>query len=425
MTELPREIVSYTDNGTTGTGEIHFKVDGTLSSTSDTDFYIYYGNSSASDHADNATYGAENVWSNYASVFHMGESSGSTAEDSTGNGDGTYQNGLPDQSTGVIGDAQNYATGSDDRVEVTDRSDLSFGDGSGDSAFSVSMIHKLSDATTARLASKRVDSTAGNIEWMWSTNGSDFLQMVLYDNTNAHGIQIRADNAYTSDEGSWVYSTFTYDGSESQTGMTQYKNGSSESTTLSSFGTYTAMHDTSTLVTVGSVGLGAGSWDSYNGDIDEARIYPGELTSTWISTEYNNHSDPDTFWDVGTQEEPASGGGDDFVPTMIWFSFVPTAYAESVSPATGVPNGCGPGIFSYIIPDLIFREDCDQHDDDYETDMPREEADDIFHGNMIIRALQTGWPGFWMMLALVYATTVRKLGWFFRPKKSNIKKDGA
>src|SRR5690606_33907440 len=67
-TEVPREVVFY--DADTDTGELHFKAP-TLSSTTDTTFYIYYGNSSAGDYADDATYGAENVWSNgYAGVWH-------------------------------------------------------------------------------------------------------------------------------------------------------------------------------------------------------------------------------------------------------------------------------------------------------------------------------------------------------------------
>jgi uncharacterized delta-60 repeat protein len=69
-TEVPREVVSC--NTSTNAGELHFKYPGTLSSSTDTDVYIYYGNSGASDYADTATYGANNVWdSNTKGVWHL------------------------------------------------------------------------------------------------------------------------------------------------------------------------------------------------------------------------------------------------------------------------------------------------------------------------------------------------------------------
>jgi hypothetical protein len=83
-TEVAREIV-FCDGAD---GEIHFKAAGTLSGSVDTDYYIYYGNAGASDYATSATYGAENVWSDYVAVWHNQEDpSGSAPQvlDSTAN----------------------------------------------------------------------------------------------------------------------------------------------------------------------------------------------------------------------------------------------------------------------------------------------------------------------------------------------------
>jgi len=57
-TECAREVVSYTS--ATDIGELHFLAN-SISSSADTDFYIYYGNSSATEPAVDATYGSENV----------------------------------------------------------------------------------------------------------------------------------------------------------------------------------------------------------------------------------------------------------------------------------------------------------------------------------------------------------------------------
>ena len=109
-TEVPREIVSC--DTTAETGEVHFK--GDLSGSTDTDFYVYYGNSGASDYAITATYGAENVWgSNYKGVYHLQEAVNTTAggyNDSTSNSrDGTGVSMALSAPAGKIGKAQDLA----------------------------------------------------------------------------------------------------------------------------------------------------------------------------------------------------------------------------------------------------------------------------------------------------------------------------
>ena len=85
-TELAREIVSA--------DEIHVKVPSVTTSTT---IYIDY-DGVRSDYATDATYGTENVWSDYAYVSHDG---GLT--DSTGNGGDGTAFGTPTIVTGKIG----------------------------------------------------------------------------------------------------------------------------------------------------------------------------------------------------------------------------------------------------------------------------------------------------------------------------------
>ena len=86
-TELPREVVGI--NVGSSTGELHFKAD-SLSSTANTDFYIYYGNSAISEPAASAAYGSQNVWTNgYVGVWHFSEDP-STSTDCAG-GAGTKE----------------------------------------------------------------------------------------------------------------------------------------------------------------------------------------------------------------------------------------------------------------------------------------------------------------------------------------------
>lgn len=110
ITEVPREIVSAST--TAETGELYFKAS-SVSSTTDTIFYIYYGNATATDYAVTATYGAQNVWNNgYVLVSHMNDETTSTIVNSAnGSLDGTKlsANNPPQTNLGQIYEAQNFA----------------------------------------------------------------------------------------------------------------------------------------------------------------------------------------------------------------------------------------------------------------------------------------------------------------------------
>jgi len=109
QTEVAREIVFAST--TALTGEMYFNSSST-SSTTDTIFYIYYGNSLASDYAVTDTYGAENVWSNgYVLVSHLNDETTSTVVNSAnGSLDGTKDaaNSPSVTTSGKIYDAQDH-----------------------------------------------------------------------------------------------------------------------------------------------------------------------------------------------------------------------------------------------------------------------------------------------------------------------------
>lgn len=108
VTEVSREVVSAST--TAETGELYFLASTTLSSTTDEMFYIYYGNTSASDYAVTDTYGAENVWSNgYVLVAHMNDlTTASILNSANGSLNGTKEstNNPTETTTGKIYEAQ-------------------------------------------------------------------------------------------------------------------------------------------------------------------------------------------------------------------------------------------------------------------------------------------------------------------------------
>lgn len=77
ITQVAREVVNFSVAGQTGALF--------LATSGSTSFYVYYGNSVATEPAVGSTYGRNNVWSSYEAVWHLSETSGTTVTNSTGN----------------------------------------------------------------------------------------------------------------------------------------------------------------------------------------------------------------------------------------------------------------------------------------------------------------------------------------------------
>jgi hypothetical protein len=266
-TEVPREVVFY--DSATDTGELHFKAP-SLSSTTDTDFYIYYGNASATEPALDSTYGAENVWdSNYQAVYHLGGLLDSTTNDrdltnvNTTAGTGKIGAGREHSGTGQ------YLTGAD----------IAFG---GTSPITVSAWCEPDSVTGNRVLVAQgteivLRGASAKVQWILNTftGTSDRIETgnVLAINT-------------------WAYICGTY---SSANGMKIFANGSSSAsgTPVGSYANVTANFD------IGRLGNNS---EYFDGVLDEVRISSIDRGASWISTEYNNQSSPSTFSTIGTAE---------------------------------------------------------------------------------------------------------------------------
>ncbi len=135
-TELPREIESYSS------GSLRAWVNApTLSSSSDTVIYMYYGNSAATEPAASSTYGSQNVWktdgvdTSAVMVQHMKDTTTSTITDSTANANnGTkFAANEPIEATGEIGKGQTF-DGTNDYVNASNGASLNIGNNTTNSA---------------------------------------------------------------------------------------------------------------------------------------------------------------------------------------------------------------------------------------------------------------------------------------------------
>jgi len=113
------ELFNQTYNST------HAKLDAwvrfpSLSTSADTEIYLFYGNSTMSSRENHA-----NVWSNYNSVWHLTESSGTGyyLNDSSTNNHNGDPSGTQYLSSGLVGGARNFVSNSD-LITINDGSEL-------------------------------------------------------------------------------------------------------------------------------------------------------------------------------------------------------------------------------------------------------------------------------------------------------------
>ena len=220
--------------------------------------------------------------------------------------------------------------GIDAFVEVADNDNLSFGNASIDSAFSISAWVNMTDATRFRVVSKLNGS---NAEYAFFTSAADQLYFVLYDNTTSNRISRFTSSTLTSYQGTWIHLVATYSGSGSSGGLKIYLNNTRIDNTTSNVGGYTAMHNTAAPFEIGKY-----STSRAIGLIDEVAVFNSELSASDVTTIYNsgvpnnlnNLSTPPLSWwrfeETGTTATDSGTGGNDGIldNTVVRSTDVPT-----------------------------------------------------------------------------------------------------
>jgi len=287
-TEVAREVVSI--DTASSTGELHFKAD-SVSSSTDTEFYIYYGNSGASNYTDSATYGAENVWTNsQASVYHLDEDSGDAVDSTSNNNDGTTYNGVTQGVGGQVGQAYDF-DGSDDYVEIGSPPDPS---GSGaDASFAVTFwLYPNSDGSDNPIIEWSDGGKNDLHTWQFSSEGDFFLNPAGGCGTfGRNNDEIKLDQ--------WSHYGVVYDKVATQFRL--YRNGNQVDASSQDC-------NADTNSTELYFGHRAGDSRHLNGDLDNIRISDTPRSTDWIATTYTNQNSPTTFYTTGKQETETNSG---------------------------------------------------------------------------------------------------------------------
>ncbi|MEO1022732.1 MAG: DUF2341 domain-containing protein [Bacteroidota bacterium] len=261
-TLLEHQIESY--NGATGEfiAWVRFP---TVTGASDTEFYVYYGNSSVS-----VDPSVTSVWdSNYQLIMHL--NGNLTDQSGTGN-DGT-DNGPTTSIAGQIGNGRDFDN--TDFISIADDPTLNI-----TGELTISMWYNPDDVSNA--PDLVTNGAFGESYSTWARTDA-----TLRMSTNG-GATLTTPGTVTLS--SWNYLTFV----QTSTGREIYIDGALSQ----SDATTTAYDVVNSPITISTSAF------PINGQVDEVRISNALRSSDWIATEYNNQNAPGTFIQA-TNTEPS------------------------------------------------------------------------------------------------------------------------
>ena len=251
-----------------------------ISSSSTTDIYIYYGKADATDGED-----AENVWdSNYDSVWHLSETSGTQYDSTSNNKDLTTVSVTTQGSaTGKIDGADEF-DGTSDYCKTTATYDFT-------NNFTISFWFK-PDTTTQ-----------SNVYLISRFQTNDKQTAVIYEyvddkvefwSNEYTGADPRTSSQLTISDTNWHHVVYSYDGST----WSGYLDGTQVFSVSRSF----SVND------VGPIAIGATTIPSafFDGLMDEVRISKIGRSADWIKFEYHNINEADNELSWGSEESQAA-----------------------------------------------------------------------------------------------------------------------
>jgi len=284
VSKLNHEIEHF--NGSSGELKAWVNVTG-ISSSFDTEIYMYYGNADCSSQQN-----VSGVWdSNYVLVQHLDETSGSHYDSTSYGNHGTVGPGVVQDAIGQIGGADNFS-GTQDHVNVSDSSSLDLSTGGTLEAWI--KINSYTDFAGVIHKGDRRDwsDEAYSLQFWYSPVGR--VTLYVYGTST----QAQLDSNTVLDTGNWHHVVGTWD----QSGMQICVNGDLDTT-----GTQTTVARN----TSGGVNIGSQLDEEYNstylncpfdGLMDEIRISNIARSADWVKTCYNNQYRPATFHSIGSEE---------------------------------------------------------------------------------------------------------------------------
>jgi hypothetical protein len=262
----------------------------TLSHTTDTVLYMFYGNSSITTSQQNTT----GVWdSNYMGVWHVANSNGQLSLiDSTNNRNYATNNGAVPTTGQIDGGMQTNGSTYATIGTPASLANLALGN----ATFSA-WVNSASGAG-GRIMGK--DDGNGNNGWALGVDSNNYVNfMVIYGGSNFGLVSTVPVNNAT-----WSHIVVTLAGSPNQSQATIYINGVPSGTGTGGAGG--TADDSAQIAYLANATFAGHDSAPLNGSEDEFRISNTIRSADWISTEFSNQSSPSTFYTLGSDNDLVS-----------------------------------------------------------------------------------------------------------------------
>ena len=299
ITPVPVELVHL--DTANGTGELFFRAT-SLSSSLDTDFFIYYGNSTIPTPNRASPYGAQNVWTNgYVAVYHMDQNPSDTNArifDSTSNRYHASVNGSmtsADLVAGQVGRALDF-DGSNDFLQVPADPDAGYLND-----YSMETWVEM-DAFTPSVARNYVLDWRGSGPASFQSNG---IGMFIDDDTTdeLNNFAQYLNGSYSqyigSLPGSHLNNWMHYVNQRTGSTLESFMNG--ESLSISYQASTTSTSEAMPIYRGFRICDYSNSTNSdylCDGILDEIRLSSKARSDAWIKTGYDNVKTPNSFYTI-------------------------------------------------------------------------------------------------------------------------------
>jgi len=259
-----------------------------LSSSVDTDIWVWWNKAGETQPGVATTYGRNAVWKDtHISVWHLNEDSGSVAVDACGRHDGTFNGTLPNKQWAGLGQGQQL-NGTSDYISIPDHAD--FNQYQDTTLFIIANSNDVGGEWRGCYTKDREQFSAHTVGIWRSSDATGQIHYRVgqnsYQNTNwstsgfRHLILKWAENGGIAR--GWV--DYVEDWSGGTTASGEPANGTNP-------------------IYIGRAYDG-GSSEFFSGKVTEARWIQGLLSDDWITTMGNNYTDIANFLTTGSPETP-------------------------------------------------------------------------------------------------------------------------
>ncbi|NHI88720.1 MAG: DUF2341 domain-containing protein [Candidatus Thorarchaeota archaeon] len=278
---LPHEIELFEQSYNSTHGHLLAWVRTDLSASSDTVLSMYYGNPNS-----NSLENPHGVWdTSFAAVWHLSEDPADTVYDSTSNSNDAV--GLPigtepTLQTGKFdGCSEFYGEGTNERIEAPHSTSLVL---SSDMLVEA-WVHTNNTDPTSDVIVAKWGAVGHRNYWLGKLDSSTFAFYV--DNTQSVTAPISLVN-----DGKWHHVVGVANAGTSE--LLLYVDGVERNSAPYSGTTQTG----TSVLQIGNNPGSTGFIQEWDGRIDEVRVSSSYRSPDWITTEFNNQNDPESFYTV-------------------------------------------------------------------------------------------------------------------------------